>query len=54
MGNTSSNLKEFIKNFEEKVKEIMKDTSWEDMQKMENPKECDKILALTTNIYIKI
>ena len=53
MGNTSSNLKEFIKNFEEKVKEIMKDTSWEDMQKMENPKECDKILALTTNILYK-
>ena len=54
MGNIpSSNLQQFIDNFEEKIMKILREASWQDMQKMENPQECDKILALTTKIFFK-
>ena len=55
MGNTpSTNKTEFIGKIEKKFIKILKDdVSWKDMQKMENPHECDKILALTTDIFYK-
>ena len=54
MGNIpSSNLQQFIENFEEKIIKIFREASWQDMQNMENPQECDKILALTTKIFYK-
>ena len=54
MGNTtSSKTINFISEIENIVVELLTKQSWLDMQKLENPEHCDKLIAITTDVLEK-